>query len=78
MYYTTPNKKHKSKKIHRCSNCAQTIEVGETYIQWMSIGEDNKSLTNKMHLECYDELAEDGYFEYTFYSSERPIPLVLE
>lgn len=59
-------------KEHRCTNCGESIEVGQQYLRWASF--DDSACTNKMHPECYQELNEDGggVFEYTLYGGERP------
>ena len=69
--YCSPVENRKAKKQHRCMNCGESIEPGEYYLRWMSV-DDGKAIGNKMHPECFDCLAEDGPFEYTLYSGERP------
>lgn len=59
-----------AKKTHVCTNCGQRIEVGESYKKWTSV--DDCWFTSKLHVECYESLAEDGPFEYTPYNGERP------
>jgi len=73
MYYTPPEKRT-ARKPHRCTYCAEQIDVGAQYERWMSVS-DGKASTNKMHPECLTYLQEDsegGYFEYCPYEGERP------
>ena len=61
-----------ARKQHRCSNCGETIELGEQYQRWMSV-DDGKAFSNKMHPECLESLQDgSGDFEYTLYGGERP------
>ncbi len=72
--YCTPTETRKARKPHRCTYCAEQIEVGDQYLRWMSVI-DGKAITNKMHPECLTFLEEDacgGYFEYIPYEGERP------
>lgn len=46
-----------AKKRHRCSWCAEGIEVGETYKRYRWYGDDGPA-TVKMHPECYDAMEE--------------------
>lgn len=72
--YCTPTQKQKARKQHRCTYCGQIINIGEEYARWASY-EDGTSAQNKMHPECLESLqaeAENGVFEYTPYSGERP------
>lgn len=74
--YCTPTETRKARKQHRCTYCAEQIEVGEKYYRWMSVNE-GKAFTNKMHPECLDFSEEDsygGYFEYIPYEGDRPLP----
>nr|WP_319566271.1 hypothetical protein [uncultured Rhodoferax sp.] len=72
MTYFTPETTHKARKPHRCTNCGQAINPGDTYIRWASF--DDGACTNKMHPECLADLKanSDGEFEYTLYGGERP------
>ncbi len=75
MYSTEPETR-KARKPHICSYCGEAILVGEQYKRWTSI-DDSKAYQNKMHPECLwilQEEAEQGAFEYTPYSGERPSP----
>lgn len=62
----------KARKPHRCTNCGESINKGDTYKRWASFG-DGSAFTNKMHPECLKDLQDNnGYFEYTLYGGERP------
>lgn len=73
MYCTQPETRT-ARKQHRCMNCAELIEIGDTYQRWMS-ADDGQAVTNKMHPECLSALqkeAEGGYFDYMIYGGDRP------
>jgi hypothetical protein len=72
--YCTPTIRLKARKPHQCTNCAEEIKAGDYYDRWASV-DDGKMFTNKMHpecLQCLQDEAESGGFEYIPYSGERP------
>ena len=72
--YSTPPETRTARKQHRCTYCAELIEVGAQYLRWMSV-DDGKAMANKMHPECISFLENEhgyGYFEYDLYGGERP------
>lgn len=73
--YCTPTETRTARKSHRCTYCAEQIEVGEQYLRWMNVDND-KAVTNKLHPECLAFLEENAcgeQFEYPLYEGERPI-----
>lgn len=63
-----------AKKRHRCSWCAEGIEVGETYKHYRSFGDDGWA-TVKLHQECYDameELAAEEGSDVEFSPGDNP------
>ncbi len=73
MTYYSPTKKVIARKQHRCTNCGEAINAGETYMSWQSV--DDGWFNNKMHPECLESLIDDadgGHFEYVPFSGERP------
>jgi len=72
--YSTPPETRSARKTHRCTYCAEQIEVGAQYQRWMSV-DDGNVVTNKMHPECLSHLESGccgGGFEYDLYSGDRP------
>ena len=73
--FCTPQESVIARKTHLCTNCAQGIAKGESYVKWKSV--DDSWFTNKMHPECLQSLNEEneyyGSFEYMPYSGERPV-----
>lgn len=73
MTYCAPTKTLVARKDHRCTNCGEPINKGDTYLRWTSV--DDNWFTSKMHPECHQSLMDDadgGQFEYMPYSGERP------
>lgn len=60
-----------AKKYHRCSYCAEGIEIGEEYI-YQKGNWDGRWFESKMHEECFEDMCENCDGEYTLYSNERP------
>lgn len=74
--YSTPSETRTARKQHRCTYCAEHVEVGTQYERWMSV-DDGKAFTNKMHPECLAHLVDcsgGGGFCYDLYGGERPKP----
>lgn len=73
MSYNTPCVVLTARKPHRCTNCGESINVGETYHRWTTF--EDAAFVSKMHPECNHALLKEagyGEFEYTPYEGERP------
>lgn len=67
---------YKARKLHKCSWCAERIEIGEEYTRYRYFS-DGDAGTVKMHPECYDAMLEaasheGGWIEWTPGDGERP------
>ena len=60
-----------ARKNHRCTYCAEGIGKGFEYIYQTGVY-DGHWYTSKMHIECFEDMAESGDNEYTPYCNERP------
>lgn len=65
---------HVARLTHKCSWCGMRVEVGETYVRYVVMG-DGGIVVVKLHEECYDAIAdgasEYGYFEWSAGDHER-------
>ena len=61
----------KARKEHSCTYCGESIPSGSSYA-WQSGNYEGRWFTSKMHLECFEDMCENGDGEYTPYSNERP------
>jgi hypothetical protein len=60
-----------AKKIHRCSWCANKIEVGESYKKYRYF-DGGDAGTVKLHPECYDAMKECDDLDDQFSPGDNP------
>jgi hypothetical protein len=65
----------KARKVHNCVACGWEIPKGERYTQQEGFYE-GRPYRNKYHNECWEELADRGYFEFITGDVEPPIRLI--
>jgi len=66
-----PHENRIARKAYRCTYCAEAVNAGDHYVHQTGVY-DGHWYTNKMHPECFEELCDDGDWEFTPYSNERP------
>ena len=64
-------KTRKARKERPCIYCGEPIGKGDTYT-FQSGNFDGSWYDNHYHQECFDDLAQAGFDEFTPYSGERP------
>ena len=69
--FYNPHENRISRKLHKCTYCAEPIDVGEGYV-FQKGNYDGRWYESKMHPECFEDMCDSGDGEYTPYSHERP------